>query len=80
MTTQAVVRETKRVGLFIGDHSWMDAKPQRFNRSSNRMLASSRRTTIARTQANTKEISSATMSATIPGNWCASPVRNFVVD
>jgi hypothetical protein len=80
MTTHAVVRETKRVGLFIGDHSRREAKPQRFSRSSKCMLASNRRTTIASTQANTNEISSATMSATIPGSWCASPVRNFVVD
>jgi hypothetical protein len=44
------------------------------------MLASNLRTTIASTQAKAKEISSATMSATIPGSWCASPVRKFVVD
>src|SRR5579862_695881 len=80
ITRQAVVRETNRVGLFIGDHSFRDAKPQRPNCSSKWTPASNRRTTIASTQAKMQEISNATMSATTPGNRCASSVRNFVVD
>src|SRR5579864_7681222 len=77
---QAIVLDTRSVGLFWGDHSVREESPQRDTRSSNRMLKSNRRTIIHTTQANRSETRSATIRATNPGTKLASLVTNLVVD
>src|SRR5579859_1098657 len=77
---QAIVPDTRSVGLFWGDHSAREGKPQRDTRSSNRILESNRRTTIPTIQANRSEIRSARKRATNPGTRLASLVMNLVVD
>ncbi len=80
MTKAATNRDTRMEGLFMGDHSAVEGKPHRTSRSSNRRLTSNRRSTMATIQANTTEISSATMRATKPGSSRANAVMNRAVD
>src|SRR5215467_3230919 len=73
-------RDTRRVGLFMGDHSANDANPHRSKRSSKWRPISTRLTIEARTHARKKDTSRATISAANPGRKLANLVRKRVVE
>src|SRR6516225_8035420 len=80
MTRAASDRDTNSVGLFNGDNSAKEVKPQRPRRSSKCRLVNKRLTTVARIQANIKETNSARMSAANPGSKLANLVRKWAVE
>src|SRR5262244_4108131 len=79
-TSVARDRDTRWVGLFIGDHSASEAKPHRPSRSSKCRVVSSRCVIAARIHARIADRKSATMSAANPGKRLANLVRKWVVE
>src|SRR5215469_2563695 len=80
MTKTTIDLDTRRVGLFIGDHSASEAKPHRPSRSSKWSLERIRRAMRARIHAKTTDRNNATTSATSPGKRFANFVRKRVVE
>src|SRR5215467_3676279 len=79
-TSAARDRDTRRVGLFIGDDSAGEAKPRRASRSSKCKLVSNRRAIAASIHARIADKNNATMSAANPGKRLANLVRKRVVE
>src|SRR6516162_8095008 len=73
-------RDTNSVGLFNGDHSAKEAKPQCPRRSSKCRAVNERLTIVARIQANMTETNTARMNAASPGSKLANLVRKWAVE